>query len=185
MENLTAIRFALAEVTAEAVNPTAAAHAGWEHTDAVVAEAPGRSTWACGRGCAACCHLLVRLHPAETEAIAEHVRAALPSAVREALLERLAEVATTAEGLDAAAYRHRRIRCAFLDEDDGCRIYDQRPVVCRVHASRSAEGCADLERRPPLDTWLSKVGRAIHAGLGDASLEEMHGALRDRLESDG
>ena len=181
MGNLTAIRFAQAEDSQAATSPARAAEAAWARTDALAREAPGHTTWACEAGCAACCHLLVRVHPGEADAIAAHVRSSLPPADLAALRHDLDAVAARAASRSAGAYRRARLRCAFLDADDHCRIYDVRPVLCRVHASRSAMACDDLVGHPPLDSWLSKVGQAIHAGMGDAELAELHDAVARRL----
>ncbi len=182
MGNLTAIRFAQEEASQAAASPADAARSAYSRADALILDAPGRAGWACRAGCAACCHLLVRVHAGEADAIAGALRTSWSDAARNELYGRLAHVASEAKDLDAGTYRAHRIPCAFLDENERCSIYDTRPVVCRVHASRSATACEDLERLPPLDTWLSKIGKAIHAGMGDSDLEELHGAVLRRLD---
>lgn len=182
MGNLTSIRFAQEEASQAAASEADAARLAFARTDALILDAPGREGWACRAGCAACCHLLVRVHPGEADAIAETVRASWSDADRADLGRRLQATADQVGGMDAGTYRAHRIRCAFLDGDERCSIYEDRPVLCRVHASRSAAACLDLECMPPLDAWLSKVGKAIHAGMGDTDLEELHGAVLRRLE---
>lgn len=72
----------------------------------------------CGPGCASCCE--VRLTVTGVEAAAVRAWAATqPEATRAAL---------AAGGAAAAPHR-----CAALDDDDRCRIYPVRPLVCRSH----------------------------------------------------
>lgn len=63
----------------------------------------------CGRGCADCCVDDITVFPVEADAIRRHHPTLL------------------AEGTP-----HPPGRCAFLDPDGACRIYEQRPYVCRT-----------------------------------------------------
>ncbi len=181
MSNLTALRFAQMEDTDAAATPAAAWAAARVRVDRLVLEAPGRVTWACRSGCAACCHLLVRVSLGEADAITAYVDATFSVDAREALVTRAQAVAERAEESTPGAYRAQRLRCAFLDEQDRCVVYALRPLKCRVHASRSAEACAEIDFDLPLDAWLTMVGEAIHARMGPAPLEELHGAFLRRL----
>ncbi|MEM9176839.1 MAG: YkgJ family cysteine cluster protein, partial [Myxococcota bacterium] len=62
----------------------------------------------CARGCSACCLDELTVRPVE----AERIRAAHPDLLRSA-----------APGPEGG--------CAFLDEAGGCRVYAERPSVCR------------------------------------------------------
>jgi len=77
----------------------------------------------CGTGCADCCHARLTVTSVEADAIAAHV-AALPPPAR-------AELA----GLAARPVDPAAVRCAALGDDDRCRIYAARPVVCRSHGA--------------------------------------------------
>jgi hypothetical protein len=73
---------------------------------------------ACGRGCDACC----RVRPSVTRVEADEVRAfvaAMPAAERAILADRAARASTD--------------RCAALEADGACTVYDARPLVCRSH----------------------------------------------------
>lgn len=72
----------------------------------------------CASGCDACCRTRLTITTVEAEALAALVRA-LPPAAR----ARLREVAT----------REAPDRCAALDDDGRCLVYDARPIVCRSH----------------------------------------------------
>jgi Fe-S-cluster containining protein len=82
----------------------------------------------CGRGCADCCIDGLTVFPVEAEVIRRH---------HAALLE---------EGLPAPPGG-----CAFLDDADACRIYPQRPYVCRTQGLplrwAEEEGDEVVERR--------------------------------------
>jgi Fe-S-cluster containining protein len=78
---------------------------------------------ACGSGCADCCHTRPSITGVEADAVATHV-AALPDDARAEL------AALAARPVDPTA-----VRCAALGDDDRCRIYDARPVVCRSHGA--------------------------------------------------
>lgn len=62
----------------------------------------------CQRGCSACCLDDLTVSPVE----AERIRLAHPALLREAV-------------------PHSRGACAFLDQEGACRIYGERPAVCR------------------------------------------------------
>ncbi|MFN7955340.1 MAG: YkgJ family cysteine cluster protein [bacterium] len=72
----------------------------------------------CGSGCHDCCH--VQLSVTSVEAATIRARAAtLPQATRDRLAARAA--------------REDPERCAALEDDGRCAIYDARPLVCRSH----------------------------------------------------
>jgi Fe-S-cluster containining protein len=77
----------------------------------------------CKRGCDACCHQRVGISRVEAARVAAAV-AALDDAARAALFASIARV---------AARPADRPRCGALDDDGGCQIYGERPVVCRSH----------------------------------------------------
>lgn len=64
----------------------------------------------CHRGCDSCCAPGLSVLPVEAENIARHL-----------------------EGRAPIAAGVRDDRCAFLDVEGACRIYDVRPLLCRTH----------------------------------------------------
>ncbi|MEZ4398483.1 MAG: YkgJ family cysteine cluster protein [Kofleriaceae bacterium] len=88
--------------------------------DAFVARVEARhpDDLACRPGCASCCHVRLTITTIEAAAVAAWV-AAQPAAARAAIVA----------GVGAAAPG----RCAALADDDRCRIYPARPLVCRSH----------------------------------------------------
>lgn len=145
----------------------------------------------CGTGCADCCHTRLTVTGVEAAAIAEHV-AALAEPMRAEL------AALAARPVDQAA-----IRCGALGDDDRCRIYPARPVVCRSHGAPIRLGGAvtachrNFTARGPaaadpdcildqttLSTLVLAVDRAHaadHGGPGEAQAREDLATLLRRL----
>ncbi len=93
------------------------------------------SEMACRAGCDGCCHAW--LAPCEVEAHALRAQlATLPSETRQAVAARgQRELAREADGQTPA-------RCAMLEPDGRCAVYEARPLVCRTqgHALRYPAG---------------------------------------------
>ena len=84
-----------------------------------------RADMACGPGCSSCCHAWLSVCEVERAQLVAAV-AALPEARRSALAERgRREQAREAEAAAPA-------RCAMLEPDGRCAVYEQRPLVCRT-----------------------------------------------------
>ncbi len=115
-----------------------------EEVDRAVAEVTARLPLrlACARGCADCCVDELTVFPVE----ADRIRAEAPELLK--------------SGLPAPAGK-----CAFLDENDACRVYRSRPYVCRTQGLplRWFEA-GDAERRdlcPLSDEPLAASGRSL------------------------
>lgn len=103
----------------------------------------------CRAGCTACCHGPFDISPADAELLREGL-AALPSKERaevrvraDLLLTRMRELApgweapwdVTAlgeEGFDRVAEALAEAPCPLLGDDGKCRVYEYRPLVCRL-----------------------------------------------------
>jgi Fe-S-cluster containining protein len=174
-------------VSYEAWRYAAEEGADWsELADRAAAQAPTRENWECQRGCSHCCHLLVEVTAAETEALSRVVTPAIHA--------RIETNAKRAAGLGPSEYRALRQPCAFLGEEGECLAYDVRPLRCRAHVSSSEQVCHRvLEGDPatpsgsvPGDVWLATVIAAIQTGLGNGSAsatEELHTAIARLGES--
>ncbi len=88
----------------------------------------------CSKGCAACCELLTLVTWLDAVLLAEVLRER--DLVQEVLpkLVAQAELATFV-GVDPVKYFERRIPCALLAADRTCRVYDARPLTCRLHVT--------------------------------------------------
>jgi Fe-S-cluster containining protein len=174
--SLESLRFAQAADTAVAATPADAAARACDRVDAEIA-ARDHGAWACAPGCAACCHLKVLATEAEARRIAATLEGTLSPDARQALRRRIEDVAAEGEALDGGAWRRRRLRCAFLRDDDRCAVYAVRPLKCRVHTSTRRAACEDVGAVVPLDGWLVKVGAAVQHGLDPSEPEELHAAV--------
>lgn len=127
-------------------------------------------TLSCGKGCAACCRMLVPLSVPETFALREWVHA-LPTEQQARVSARFAELkaqllaqglwrqfselcdareAPTDDALEGVNrdYYALRMPCPFLEEEV-CTMYDERPSACReLLVTSPAEHCEDLIHNP-------------------------------------
>jgi Fe-S-cluster containining protein len=89
----------------------------------------------CSAGCSSCCHAWLTVSAVEANELRAAL-AALPDADRELVRARgLRELAREAAGDEPP-------RCAMLDDQGRCAVYEARPLVCRTqgHALRYPEG---------------------------------------------
>ena len=107
----------------------------------------------CGSGCDSCCRTRLTITGVEAEALRAHV-AAMPAPER----ARLREVARR-------PFDPRDMRCAALEDDGRCLVYDGRPIVCRSHGVPIRfHGEADGKRFPIVDSCpLNFVAGPQHA----------------------
>ncbi len=84
----------------------------------------------CKEGCSACCHTQVSVTDDEAALLARRISEGV-----EIDLERL-KLQVTAGDDDSAFYKmnFEERKCIFLGEDGGCRVYNDRPSVCRTNA---------------------------------------------------
>ncbi|MNX72828.1 Flagellin N-methylase [compost metagenome] len=108
-------------------------------------------TLPCKAGCSHCCEeILFRVSAPEWRAIARHLDATLAPEARAAVqeqvrvayephraqLEALAAFWAGSEfGEQGAPHEGLPVRCAFLDGEGKCGVYEVRPVVCRAYGS--------------------------------------------------
>ena len=84
-----------------------------------------RADMACGPGCSSCCHAWLSVCAVEEAQLTAAI-AALPQDKRAELAERgQHELAREARGESDP-------RCALLDADGRCAVYEHRPLVCRT-----------------------------------------------------
>ncbi len=96
----------------------------------------------CARGCAHCCEFRVEALPVEALRIARYLRGQHEAILAE-LRPRLQAQADYAQGRSEKRYQR---KCAFMDEQGACRIYEVRPFKCRVHHSLDRHSCGNGRR---------------------------------------
>ena len=151
---------------------------------AIAVGANGRPV-SCARGCSACCRIQpVPVTPAEAYGLLRLVED-LPEPNRGRILSRFAErqARLTSAGLADAylegrragsqedaqanvkAYLDLRLACPFLEDDDSCGIYQDRPFVCREYCVTSDPKLCEN----PLELPVESV--PMLASLAAASME--------------
>jgi uncharacterized protein len=84
-----------------------------------------RADMRCGPGCSSCCHAWLSVCEVERAALQAGIEA-LPRAKR-------AELAARGRNEQARERNHEpEPRCALLDQDGRCAVYEHRPLVCRT-----------------------------------------------------
>ncbi len=84
----------------------------------------------CKMGCSACCHTQVSVTEDEAEVLSQKISAGL--VIDNGLLKLQSETRD-----DSSAFykmKHEDRKCIFLDEAGACRVYEDRPSVCRTNA---------------------------------------------------
>ncbi len=159
-----------------------------------VEEREGRSI-SCRAGCAACCRQLVPVTEAEARRLAQVIEA-MPEPNRTRTRDRFQAARDAMEGigmlndlrddesrsrLDAkdrlrigARYFAQQIPCPFLDENESCGIYEERPIACRTHLVTSpAEECSRPEAKRVAGVH---VPSAPHVSLAKACAPNQDGS---------
>lgn len=84
----------------------------------------------CKAGCTGCCHTQVSVTEDEAELLAHNIANGVE--INYKLLENQAAVGNDSDAFFAIAYSDRK--CVFLDENGACKVYKDRPSVCRTNA---------------------------------------------------
>lgn len=92
-------------------------------TDAVSARRA--ADFACRAGCDACCHAWLTVNLVEAEAVMAQLETLSLDAREQVRLRGERELSREAEGTADP-------RCAMLEEDGRCAVYESRPLVCRT-----------------------------------------------------
>lgn len=159
---------------------------------------PGGLAVRCGAGCDACCHEVpTGVQTVELLAIYERYREFPDFAqlhnraceLADQLTALLAEQAPGERQIDSGspaaarallAYRRKRLPCVFLGPDSRCRIYDRRPIPCRMHFALTepqwcesddahAEDAVTPNLEPPSDMLVHMKTIASRLGLDSLS----------------
>lgn len=84
----------------------------------------------CKLGCAACCHTQVSVTADEAELLARHINNGLD--IDRNRLKSLMLAGNDSNKYYSIPFKERA--CIFLDNAGGCRVYEDRPAVCRTNA---------------------------------------------------
>lgn len=108
------------------------------------AKSPVEEKIACRAGCAHCCRYEVVLSPAEALLIGHRAKHSFSEIDVVQLLERINKVLNLREGktVSERAAVLDETPCIFL-EDDKCRVYEVRPLICRALHSLDSRSCQE------------------------------------------
>lgn len=101
----------------------------------------------CKKGCDGCCHTQVSVTEDEAIILARHIMDGLPID-----LDRLnKQMMTKNDSAEFFKLNYADRKCIFLDQDGACRVYEDRPSVCRTNAVLgSADQCDTSKELKPV-----------------------------------
>ncbi len=134
-----------------------------ELNDHIFQDAKVKSLSPCASGCSACCHTQVSITSDEAELLAERVREGV-EINRENLLIQMA-VKNSSQAYYALSFAERK--CVFLDTDGKCKVYEDRPSVCRTNAviGEAAQCDTSVEIKPTRLIKTPEADLAIYASF--------------------
>lgn len=104
-----------------------------EHVDEVIDNLDHPELIQCKKGCSACCYTQVSVTEEEAELLAQRVQAGVQ-------IDRAKLYTQVQAKNDAKKWyqiEHNKRGCVFLDENENCRVYEDRPAVCRTNFALS------------------------------------------------
>lgn len=133
----------------------------------------------CKAGCSGCCHTQVGITEEEAALLAERVNEGV--IIDYNLLELQSKSGNKSEDFYKLSYDERR--CVFLGSDDACRVYNDRPSVCRTNAVLGeASQCYPKDQSDELSSIrLLKTEQADMAIMGSFFMSKTSGTLPSML----
>lgn len=128
----------------------------------------------CKAGCTGCCHTQVSVTEDEAELLAHNISNGVE--INYKLLEHQALAGNDSAAFFAIPYKERR--CVFLDENGACKVYKDRPSVCRTNAVvGDAAQCDTSTNAGSGALRLVKTQEADMAIVGSFALAKESGTL--------
>lgn len=101
--------------------------------EAVTQQGRNEEIWesiACGKGCGNCCHLAVRVTDEEAQRLLPYLTP-----------ERIKHLEQQKDWKVDEYHLNEESRCAFLNDDNSCGVYEERPLACRGQFSQNSKNC--------------------------------------------
>lgn len=128
----------------------------------------------CKSGCTGCCHTQVSVTEDEAELLFENISNGVEIDFNS--LEKQARAGNDATEFFVISYNERR--CVFLDEQGACKVYKDRPAVCRTNAVIGDEAQCDTSINAEVTSIrLVKTQEADMAIFGAFALAKNSGTL--------
>ncbi len=140
-------------------------------------EASEKNLITCARGCAACCYSQVAVTEEDISLLAEHIENGLE--VDFLRLEIQATAQTDPMRWKNLKYEDRR--CVFLNDANECRVYQDRPSVCRTNLVVSHPLLCDTKSGTEKPIRLVNTPKADMAIIGSFMASSETGALAPLL----
>jgi Fe-S-cluster containining protein len=116
----------------------------------------------CKTGCTACCHTQVSVTDDEAALLIANIDGGVEIDYK--LLEKQAAAGNDPVLFFNIPYKDRK--CIFLDSAGGCRVYEDRPSVCRTNAVVGDASQCDTSTNQPASLRLVKTSKADMAIFG-------------------
>ena len=128
----------------------------------------------CKSGCTGCCHTQVSITEDEAELLADNILNGVD--IDFLSLEKQARVGNESSDFFAISYNERR--CVFLDDKGACKVYKDRPAVCRTNAVLGdATQCDTSSNAEVSSIRLVKTQESDMAIFGAFALAKSSGTL--------
>lgn len=128
---------------------------------------------ACKVGCSACCHTQVSVTEEEAALLISHIDGGVP--INYERLEKQAAAGNDSDLFFKIPYKERG--CVFLNNAGGCRVYEDRPSVCRTNAVVGNPSQCDTKDGKFQNLRLVKTSKADMAVVGAFSHTKDSGTL--------
>lgn len=135
----------------------------------------------CGAGCAGCCHTQVGVTEDEAQLLASLVVNGV--SIDFALLQKQSRAANDSAEFYKLSYKDRK--CVFLGIDNRCKVYNDRPSVCRTNAVLGDSGQCSTENglNDKQRLRLIKTSEADMAIMGSFMASKSNGVLAFMLSN--
>lgn len=127
----------------------------------------------CKSGCSACCHTQVSVTAEEAELLIHQIDNGVE--INYQILSLQSEAENNAENFYKLSYQDRA--CVFLDDKGACKVYNDRPAVCRTNAVVGEASQCATNSSGPGPQRLVKTSKADMAIVGAYCVTRESGAL--------
>lgn len=135
------------------------------------------------KGCSFCCHINLDVHEAEA-------KLALGYAIEKGIPIDWEQVKMQAEADEYKTLPYSQKRCAFLQSDGACGVYEYRPIKCRTHFVKSSVENCNTEHQTfetaefhqfEIETVLSILLNLLPDGKQSVNLPKMLMKLKQQI----
>lgn len=127
----------------------------------------------CKSGCTGCCHTQVSVTDDEADLLAHNIANGVEIDYRRLLIQ--ADAGNDSNAFFNIPYKDRK--CVFLDANGACKVYKDRPSVCRTNAVVGEATQCDTSSGPQGPIRLVKTPKADMTIVGSFSVAETSGTL--------